>query len=416
MNERLTSLDCRTCAAPLQLRGGHQVKTITCGYCGTVMDVHDEFRVLAQYQDVQRPFTPLEIGMTGTIHDVEFTVIGTVQYGYRDEWGDYSWVSSQLFSPTHGYAWLTWNDGHFIFSRRVRDLPIPPAPLGITPKKTKATFRDRSMRLYERFTANVQFVEGELTWQAALGDTVKVDEYIDPPFGLEYERSHGELEYSRSEYIEPEIIADSFDLGELPKRGKMHAIQPFIASNLSKAVSSASYVFLIIAAAGLIITAILGYGNLIGEKQIALTPGSTHQVPFSFSRPDHLLFVKVNTGLKNSWTYVEAAILDENEEPVAALGREISYYYGSDWSEGSQDTNATVKLPQPGNYLLEIEVDPESPNSPLVAEVKIWEGYMPWRYFSGLLGIFLIGLVSLPIRRLVFEHRRWAEVIEDDDD
>src|SRR3712207_7000282 len=48
---------------------------------------------------------------------------------FRSEGKGARWVSHQLFSPTHDYSWLTYDNGHVIFSRRTRDVPEPPLPI-----------------------------------------------------------------------------------------------------------------------------------------------------------------------------------------------------------------------------------------------------------------------------------------------
>lgn len=414
---KTTSLDCRSCAAPLPVLGGHQVRSITCGYCGAVMDAHDEFKVLAKYQQVSRPETPFEIGKVGIIKGVGFTVIGVVRYGYQDKWGRYEWVSSQLFSPTHGYAWITLNEGHVVFTRSVRELPSPALPTGTTPKKSSISLRGEKFRFYEGFEASITFVEGELTWLASLGDKVQVAEYIAPPKAFEYEQSEGELSYALSEYLDPKEVMEAFKLTSLPKRKKIHPAQPFKTSAFGQAIANTSYWFLILSAVALVFIMIIGGGQKVAETQLRLTPGLITQLPFAFDRPNQLLYVRIATNLNNSWTYVEATIVDDTGETVSALGREIGYYSGysggESWTEGSRDSTATIKLPRAGSYALEIEVDPQSPGA-TNASIEIWQGYFPWRYFVGLTVLFLIAALSITIRRLIFEKRRWAEVIDDD--
>ena len=100
---QLRSINCTQCGAPLALRGGHRVESLTCGFCGSVLDAHDEFKVVKTYSDLERPYSPLSLGMSGKIKGVDFTIIGVMEY--RDAWFD-TWLEYAIFSPTHGYAWL----------------------------------------------------------------------------------------------------------------------------------------------------------------------------------------------------------------------------------------------------------------------------------------------------------------------
>lgn len=419
MSDKLHALNCKTCAAPLQRQGGHQVRTLTCGYCGTVMDVRDEFKVLAQYEGLERPTSPFRLGMQGEIKGVMFTVIGIIGAGYEDRWGRYDWVSAQLFSPTHGYAWLTWNQGHFVFARRVRELPKPSKFTGGRPKRTKIRFRDQKFRFYEGYQSELTFVEGELTWQAALHERTKVAEFIAPPLGFEFEASEDELAYGLSEYMERDEIRAAFGIAEpLPAPVAIHPLQPFKPGALQTALSKAGYIFTIIAGCCLVITFVLGSGWRIQKVDQTLAPGSTLSVPFSVSRADQLVDINIETALDNSWTYIEGTVSDSSDQTVAVIGREIGYYHGVEggesWSEGSRGTTASIRVPAPGDYRLDLEVDPESPVT-TPGRIIIEEGVMPLRYFFVLLVFFALMAASLPIRRRHFEKQRWSEVLDDDD-
>jgi len=419
LSETLHALDCKTCAAPLPRLGGHQVRTLTCGYCGTVMDARDDFKVLARYQDLERPVSPLRIGMRGRIKAVEFAIIGIVGAGYEDAWGRYEWVSAQLFSATHGYAWLTWDSGHFVFSRRVRELPNPSVFRPGPAKRTKIRFRDQKYRLYETYTARLTFVEGELTWQAALHEATAIAEFIAPPFGFEFEKSDGELAYGLSEYVDRDEIVAAFGIDEpLPPATAIHPLQPFEPGALHRACAKAGYLFAVVAACCLVITLVVGHGWTLYEADTTLEPGASLSVPFAVGRAEQLIDIRIETTLSNSWTYIDATVTDSDDQPIARIGREIGYYHGVEggesWSEGSKATTASIRVPGPGAYAIELEVDPESPGR-TNARISIKEGVMPLRYFAALLVLFALTAVSLPLRRRRFENQRWSEVLDDDD-
>ena len=130
---KVRAINCTACGATLDLRGGHRVKSLVCGYCGSIMDRHAGFQLLQRYRDnPDRPYAPISLGMEATLKGVPFTVIGMIQYVSHQSgpgWAEsYDWISFQLFSPTHGYAWLTWNKGHYLFSHRTREMPAPATP------------------------------------------------------------------------------------------------------------------------------------------------------------------------------------------------------------------------------------------------------------------------------------------------
>jgi hypothetical protein len=91
------AVNCTQCGAPLKLHGGHRVRSLSCGSCGSVLDTKDEYQVVKQFADIQRPQMPLELGMQGKLKGIAFTIIGVVQY--RDSEGYYDTNSARYYSP-----------------------------------------------------------------------------------------------------------------------------------------------------------------------------------------------------------------------------------------------------------------------------------------------------------------------------
>ena len=410
----VTSIQCKSCAAPLELKGGHRVRSITCSYCGAVMDAHAEFEVLAKYENLERPYSPLAIGMEGEIKGVRFTVIGTVGYESRDHWGIYPWVSHQIFSPTHGYAWLTYNERHFIFSRRVRELPEPRSLPQFVRKKT-IEFRGTDFKMFETYDARITFVEGELTWIAGLDDRVKIIEAIAPPLAFEYERTSNELEYSLSEYVPRAAVEAGFAIELEDKRPMtVHPAQPFIEGPFLKGWRQSGWIAAIISACAILMIYIAGQGLVVLDQRVKVPRAGIPAMSFEVTATNQLLALEMHSPVNNSWVYYEVEITDAEGEPVLALGSEISYYHGYDdgsWSEGSQTATTLFRLPAPGEYGLEIEIDPQS-SSALPLHVQVREGAMPLRYFVGLFVLSIIGAVLPTIYRFLMERKRWGE---DDD-
>lgn len=415
--EQLRSIQCTSCAAPLKLGGGHRVRTLTCSYCGAVMDAHADFRLLAQYRNLERPLSPFGIGMKGVVKEVAFTVIGTVAYRSQDAWGVYDWVSHQIFSPTHGYAWLTFNAGHIVFSRRVRDLPDPPT-IGRFERKRSLGFRGLEFRQYEAYEARITFVEGELTWIARLDDRVQVIETISPPFALEFEMPGSELEYSLSEYLPRDAVEQGFGIDlSAWSPDDIHPAQPFVEGSFARACRKVGWYGAVIAACGLLMTFILGSGSTVLEQGFDNPAAGIPALVFDISRPDQLVRLELQSPVDNAWTFYEITVDDTGGEPVLALGSEISYYHGYDdgsWSEGSRYDSTLFRVPAAGRYTMEIEIDPESPQV-LPLGVRITQGAMPLRYFL-LLFVAAVLATAIPhLRRWSFERRRWNDGEDDDD-
>ena len=260
---KLESINCKHCGAPISLLGGHRVKSIVCGYCGSVLHADDGYDQVRGFIKAPRPHSPLKIGMSGKIKGVQHTIIGIVQYRTA---GGYAWIEAQLFSPTHGYAWLEYEGGHFVFSRRVRELPEK-APV----KATKAGFkaRGRNFKVYDFYTAKIAFVEGELTFIAKQGDSVEIIEGMDPPYLYAVEKTANEVEYILGEYLQPEEVYQAFKIEGRPvKRTTIHAAQPYRPYPLVNGVSDAAKYF---APATLVIALLIwlfGSGNTVLDARI----------------------------------------------------------------------------------------------------------------------------------------------------
>lgn len=414
--KQLRSINCTQCGAPLNLLGGNRVKSINCGYCGSILDSRDEYKVIKRYEGLKRPSSPVRIGMEGRIRGVAFTVIGMIEYVSIDS----RWVELLLFSPTHGYAWLEYEDGHFIFSRGVRDLPDRTVS-----HRSKSRFkaRGRNFRVYEHYDARINYVEGELTWIAEKGDKVSITEGIDPPYIYCIEQTGKEQEYSFGEYLQPEEVYQAFRLSGKPRiRRGVHAAQPYIPGSLVTGLSRAGLIFMPIVLILYLFVLLIGSGHTVFNGAISaagfLKGAATRQ--FDVTDPDHLLGLYLQSNLRNSWASYDITVMKDKQE-LFSLAKQISYYSGVEggesWSEGSKSVKTYFKLPQAGKYNLYVsgeggmgERGNIAQNTPL--QIRIDEGVIVSRYFLWLLIIFSISAAMKKFRELMFEASRWSD--EDD--
>ncbi|MEZ5668103.1 MAG: DUF4178 domain-containing protein [Alphaproteobacteria bacterium] len=420
MSDRVAAINCTSCGGALQLNGGHRVRAVNCSYCGAVMDAHADYQVLAQYKDLKRPQTPLRIGMTLTLKGVEHTLIGIVESQMREEGQTYRWVDHQLFSPTHGYSWLTFEDGHFVWSYRVREVPQPARADRLGPKTTIRAM-GMSFQVYETCTARISYVEGELTWVARLGDQTESTEAIAPPYLFAYERSANELEYAFGEYLTATQVSEAAgDTVISPWRSGIHPAQPEPPRPLIRAMGRAGRIFAPIALVGLLATLAVG-GTEIQRMRID-DPRTGAVVPFNAPDAGYLYQVSLEASVNNTWAYYEVGLNRDGEEvELGSLGRDIEYYTGTDsdgsWSEGSQAATATFHVPEAGEYELEVllvEAESEAANHPVT--VVVAENVFVSRYFLALFVLMLIAAAVDPVLSFLYEKQRWKPVMGDDDD
>jgi len=417
---KLHTIKCTQCAAPLTLNGGRQVRSITCGYCGSVLDTKEEFKVVKQYLDRKRPPSVLELGMKGKIQDVEFTIIGVVQF-QDDEYA--RWLEFLLFSPTHGYAWLEEDAGHFIFTRRVRDLPDKPVS-----SQRKSTFKARghTFKVLEEYTVSISYVEGELTWVAEVGDKVRLLDAIEPPFIYTVEKTGTEEEYSIGEYLQPEVIHEAFGIDFAPqKRHTVHPAQPYIPNPTLVALSEAGKYFAPMALVAVLYIFFFGSGSTLFSSSVKAEQfiAGAQSTVFEVKDEDSLLSLYLSSPLNNAWAWFDVTVRNEQRE-IFSMSKQISYYSGysggEHWSEGSQSARAYFKVPAAGKYTLFITGEGGTGSRGAKPQrkalgVAVKEGVIVSRYFVILLGLMTVAFLSRYLMRWRFEAKRW-ETDEDDDD
>jgi len=204
------AIKCTNCAAPLDLLGGGRVQTVTCAYCHSTLDLNDHYKVLAEFENVRRPLGPFEIGMRGNIKGVEWTIIGWITYKTA-EFPTEEWNEFFLYSPTHGYAWLVYENDMVYFSKRVRDFDL----LQWQTNKPKTIFYHKGhyVRNEGSYLSYVDYVEGELSWIAKFGDKFTCWDYNGVRYQtLSIEKGTNELEVYHTEKLKKSDIYSAFDL------------------------------------------------------------------------------------------------------------------------------------------------------------------------------------------------------------
>ncbi len=410
----IQALTCPNCGGSIDiLGGGRQVLSLTCKYCGSVLDAEDDYKILAQFKKVNIPSSPFRIGMKGKIKEIEFTIIGMVTYSCSigKTTGEDTWIDFMLFSPIYGYAWLSYEDGTLTFSRRTRSIPSHNM-LTLSPKN-KFDFEGKTYKFYESYFAYVTFVQGELTWVARKNDRVQIFEAIRPPFGLTLERTKYESEYSISEYLKAEDIYESFGVsGETSE--SFHPLKPF-STPISKAFSQTSAIFMALTIGIILFISIFNGGKLIKEDAFN---SRSRQIEFHIDNPKHLVELDISSSVDNSWVYYDISVIDAQNEEIYSLAKEISYYHGYEggesWSEGSREAEAYFSVPKAGDYLLLFNA-PENRRG-VYTRVLLKENVVRPFYFVGLFFLFLLGASIYLIRYLSYQSKLWKHLEDDDDD
>jgi hypothetical protein len=359
MSGDIRTINCTSCGAGLDVLGGGRVLVQVCGYCGAVLDAQDAYKVLAKYEGLTRPDSPLRLGDSGLVQGVEVTVIGTL--GMQERWQGrvWSWVEHQVFSPTHGYGWLTVEDGHLVWTRKARDLPVPDvittAMVERAESRPTARFRGQTWMYYDSGTSEITFLEGAFNWLPKLGDRLDTVTLMGPDAMLSYSVSGTEREVEVSTLL-PAATWASFGVQTPPRPRGVHPAQPYVPSvnrGFLRLVSGAGAAIAV--GMALLMGAVSGPQQDLGSYAMGDVPAS---LPFSVTDTRRPVGVTLDTGLSDRWAYFDISVTGPDGETLFDTGREISYFSGGSgedaWTEGGRSASLVFQPTQAGIHQLEI--------------------------------------------------------------
>lgn len=408
-------LNCTECGAGLDVLGGGRVKTHVCPYCGAELDAQDDYKVLQKFRDMERPLTPFDLGMTGTLWGAEFTVIGTMAWAEFHNGKRWVWVDHQIFSPTHGYAWLTVENGHVTFTRKSREMPHPAAisemVIESAEHRPSVRFQGRRFRYYASGRASPTFIEGEFNFRPDMKDSIRYVSLMGGERMLDIVESRTEREYEVTDLPDQAALYKSFgvDRARVPRRRGRHPLDALDRTPLQLFTRN---LFLVAAGLAFLMAIFLSFkGNQIAQSG-ALGVKDEIVLPFEVTDGIALTEVEIWADAQNAWAWFEAELTDAEEEPVAAFERGIEYYSGQDWSEGSQRVRTRMRL-EPGDYTLyvsmtEAKQDWGRGRIPKVMGATVRQGVAnAWWMWAVMVGFALLAFIFLG-ERMLRHASRWS--------
>ena len=396
-------LRCANCGAPWTRRGFATTRNFVCEHCGAIIDGSSGKWLVAQ--KVEGAYEALPRWPLGTrckLDGLTWELIGWMRRAAHVAGRRYPWEEHLLYNPYYGFRYLIHQDGHWVLVE----------PLDGAPHATPSSAQ-HGRELYRHFStaeASVEEVVGEFPWEVRRGDTVTASDFVDPPRILSCEESAGEVNWSRGRYLTPAEVKAAF--GSEPQKTRspkgIHPCQPNPDKVLARWMGAALL-------AGLLLWLLLSgvyfttrrskpvwtgaVGPEEGSVELDLGDAALSTLEFRASAP-----------VDNSWTYLSMMLIGPTgqSEVGREVGLEVSYYHGSDWSEGSRSTNEVLGQIPGGKYVLQWRQDPGSLyKGPVQLEVR--RDVALWRYpVCSFLWLFTIpGFVLL--RSHLFEKKRWEE-------
>lgn len=354
----VTSINCTECGAGLDVLGGGRVRSHICPYCGSELDVQDNYKVLRQHRDMTRPKTPFSLGMTGDLWGVEFTVIGTLAWSEHHNGKSWHWVDHQIYSPTHGYAWLTVEDGHVTFARKSRSMSHPASisdsVIDTSENRPIVRFKGQTFQYYSSGRASPTFIEGEFNYRPDMDDSIRYVSLMAGETMLDIVESGSEREYEVISLPDRAALFDSFGIPpkDRPVRRGTHALDALKRSPLELFTRN---LFI----AGCVVALLIGIALSAMGTEIAQSDRMQARdelaLPFTVTNGNALVEITLWANVNNSWAWFEAELTDDQDETVAAFEDGVQFYSGSDWTEGSKERRVRLFL-EPGDYILYAEI------------------------------------------------------------
>ncbi len=383
------SIKCTNCAAPLSLIGGGRVSTVTCSYCNSILDLNDNYKVVAKFNAKERPDVPFTLGMKGTIKGVEWTIIGMITYRTDDP---EEWTEFFLYSPLYGYGWLVYEKGRLSFSKRVRDFELREWREKNYPR-TLFYRKGHYLAAEESYYCYVGFVEGEMSWVAKANDRIECWDYNGVQGrSLSIERSNSEYEVYLNEKLDNESVYKSFGVDKSKQVSPTKSIREKLIDE--DAIQSPASPLL------------KGLGVILAVLLLSLIGSYYTDKTVFYKSTDHPFTQEMNITSDAYVTQIalrapSAAILNNYTLSLHQNGKRVfhidkalavseSYYFKKTWKQGSNLVNVYIKLPQ-GNYSVSLAKANMTGTSGIVT-VTVKEKYARLNY---ILPLFLLTLATL---------------------
>lgn len=178
---------CPSCGAPVPFRSAASVLAV-CEYCQTTVlrdaeSVRDQGKMSAVLED----YSPLQIGSSGVLGGVGFSLIGRIQLKYSDG----MWNEWYLLFEDGSNGWLSDGSGQYTLTRSVGAVPTAPRFEELSVNKP-IFYKGRDFRVTDLRTADCVGGQGELPfvvgrgWQAKVADLRKGEQFLT----LDYSEAH----------------------------------------------------------------------------------------------------------------------------------------------------------------------------------------------------------------------------------
>ena len=347
------ALTCTGCGGTLSLRAAGYTVSLVCEHCGVTLGTNDsQLRIIAKATTaLRRPLIPL--GSRGVLRGETWEVVGYLE---RSD-GDDAWSEYLLFNPYQGYGWLIDDGRRFSYGFLLDRLPEMDGTQLVLDDRTRLDFYSGP------YPAKVRFVVGEFYWRVAVGERVRVTDYVTPGTTVSCEENDSERTWSRM---------DMLDWGEAERAFGIQQRHPNTSTPSPSEPSpwrdrlTESLIIGAVAALTLIVISIMGSGSVrvaSGDFFAELDGAPKTVVIRNIDIPAHSSAIRISEQsdqLDNSWVDLDYSLVDRRTQQSFDAYGLAEHYSGRDsdgaWSEGSTRPDIKLSSIPPGSYDLVVEM------------------------------------------------------------
>jgi hypothetical protein len=405
--------NCGNCGAAVELRALQHTRTVACTSCGAVLDPRDPNVHVLQTAALRESITPaIALGSRGTWDGHPWEVIGFQRRSIEVDGERYSWDEYVLFNPYRGFRYFSTYEGHWNDVRTVRELPEL-----IERKRPRVRHRDRVYQHFQSAIARTDFVLGEFPWRVRVEEPVAVSDYAAAPYLLSSEGTANETTWSLGVYTDPEDIWKAFAVpGDPPRRSGVFANQP---NPHKKRLAFTYRAFGLLAA--LLMLMFIGRQltadrEPVLSRQYVFSPDVAESAlvtdAFALREPG-TVEIALNANLRNAWLHFDLALINADSGTAWNVGRELSFYSGSDsdgpWTEGSQQGRLLLPRVPAGEYYVRVEPEGETAGQPVTYAIHVRRDVPSLLPYGLAFLLLLVPPLVVTLRMASFEQRRLQE-------